>query len=108
MVQVGGGVGAGPLGIRPGQDRDAPRRLLLQHRPAMTLQPVVEADTGRWSLETTLQEMRPYLGPETARGRREATVLRMAPCLFGLSSVVALLDERLPAPWARLAGVDWA
>jgi hypothetical protein len=76
--------------------------------PAMTPQPVVEAYTGRWSLETTFQEMRPYLGLETTRGRREATVLRMAPCLFGLFSVVALLYERLPARWTRLAGVDWA
>ena len=59
--------------------------------PAMTSQPVVEADTGRWSLETTYQEMGPYLGLETTRGRREATVLRMAPCLGGLDSVVALL-----------------
>jgi hypothetical protein len=32
----------------------------------------------------------------------------MAPGLFGLFSVVALLYERLPARWTRLAGVDWA
>ena len=75
--------------------------------PAMTSRPVVEAYTGRWSLETTFQEMRPYLGLETTRGRREATVLRRAPCLFGLFSVVALLYERLPARWTRGAGVEW-
>jgi hypothetical protein len=75
--------------------------------PAMTPLPVIEAYTGRWSLEATHQERRPYLGLETTRGRGEATVLRMAPCLFGLFSGVALLYERLPARWTRTAGVDW-
>jgi hypothetical protein len=75
--------------------------------PTMTSRPVVEAYTGRWSLETTFQEMRPSLGLETTRGRREATVLRRVPCLFGLFSVVALLYERLPTRWTRVAGVEW-
>src|SRR5207302_10270505 len=58
---------------------------------------VVEAYTGRWSIETTFQEMRAYLGLETTRGRTRSTVLRAAPCLFGLFSVVALLYATLPA-----------
>ena len=40
--------------------------------------------------------MRAYLGLETTRGRTEKTVLRVAPCLFGLFSVVALLYAQLP------------
>ena len=64
--------------------------------PAMTPQALIEAYTGRWNIETTFQEMRAYLGLETTRGRTEATVLRAAPCLFGLYTVVALLYEQLP------------
>jgi hypothetical protein len=41
--------------------------------------------------------MRAYLGLETTRGRTKNTVLRAAPCLFGLYSVVALLYAELPA-----------
>ena len=52
--------------------------------------------------------MRAYLGLETTRGRTENTVLRVAPCLFGLFSVVALLSERLPARRRLATVVDWA
>ena len=69
---------------------------------------VVETYTGRWSIETMLQEMRAYMGLETTRGWKEATVLRLAPCLFGLYSVVALLYALLPVR-ARTAGrVKWS
>jgi len=37
--------------------------------------------------------MRAYLGLETTRGRTRSTVLRAAPCLFGLFSVVAISFE---------------
>jgi DDE superfamily endonuclease/Archaeal putative transposase ISC1217 len=63
---------------------------------ALTAQQVIETYTGRWSIETTFQEMRAYLGLETTRGWKEPTVLRAAPCLFGLYSVVALLYVALP------------
>ncbi|WP_157469651.1 hypothetical protein [Gemmata sp. SH-PL17] len=43
-----------------------------------------------------LQEMRAELGLETTRGWREKTVLRAAPCLFGLYTVVALLFHARP------------
>jgi hypothetical protein len=69
---------------------------------------IVETFTGRWSIETTFQEMRPYLGLETTRGRSESTVLRAAPCLFGLYSVVALVYERLRSRRRSTARVDWA
>ena len=52
---------------------------------------VIETYTGRWNLETTFQEMRSSLGLETTRGWSEQTVLRVAPCLFGLYTVVAAL-----------------
>ena len=69
---------------------------------------IVETFTGRWSIETTFQEMRAYLGLETTRGRTEATVSRVAPCLFGLYSLVALVYERLRSRGRSTARVDWA
>ena len=68
---------------------------------------MVETYTGRWSIETTLQEMRAYLGLETTRGWKEATVLRLAPCLFGLFSVVAVLYDLLPARTRAAGRVAW-
>lgn len=67
----------------------------------------IETYTGRWNLETTFQEMRSHLGLETTRGWTEQTVLRVAPCLFGLYAVVAALYVQLPAR-RRLRGlVAW-
>jgi hypothetical protein len=68
---------------------------------------VIETYTGRWNIETTFQEMRAYLGLETTRGRTKNTVLRAAPCLFGLYSVVALLYAELPAETTAEATVSY-
>jgi hypothetical protein len=62
--------------------------------------------TARWNIETTFQEMRSHLGLETTRGWCPKTVQRLAPCLFGLYSVVALLYQQLP-PTERTVLVDW-
>jgi DDE superfamily endonuclease len=70
---------------------------LFSTDPAMPAARVIETYTGRWNIETTFQEMRAYLGLETTRGRTKNTVLRAAPCLFGLYAVVALLYAELPA-----------
>jgi len=75
--------------------------------PALLPKQIIEAYTGRWSIETTFQEMRAYLGLETTRGRTEATVLRVAPGLFGLFSVVALLYAMLPTRQTRGPQVTW-
>jgi hypothetical protein len=58
---------------------------------------VIETYTGRWNIETTFEEMRCCLGLETTRGWSEPTVLRAAPCLFGLYTVVVALYVQLPA-----------
>jgi DDE superfamily endonuclease len=68
---------------------------------------VIEIYTGRWSIETMFQEMRAYLGLETTRGRTKNTVLRTAPCLFGLFSVVALLYAAVPAERTSEATVSY-
>jgi hypothetical protein len=43
--------------------------------------------------------MRSYLKVEKTRGWSERTVLRTAPCLFGLYAVIALWHAELPARW---------
>lgn len=73
---------------------------LFSTDPTMPVAQVIATYTGRWNIETTFQEMRAYLGLETTRGRSKNTVLRAAPCLFGLYSVVALLYAALPADGA--------
>lgn len=70
---------------------------LFSTDPAMPVARVIETYTRRWNIETTFQEMRAYLGLETTRGRTKNTVLRAAPCLFGLYTVVALRYAALPA-----------
>jgi hypothetical protein len=67
---------------------------------------VVAAYCGRWNLETTFQECRSHLGLETTRGWRRATVLRAAPCLLGLYSVVTVLFTSLPES-DRTGAVRW-
>jgi hypothetical protein len=69
--------------------------------------PVIETYTGRWNLETTFQEMRSLLGLETTRGWTEQTVLRVAPCLFGLYTVVAAWYVQLPARRRVVGLLGW-
>jgi DDE superfamily endonuclease/Archaeal putative transposase ISC1217 len=73
----------------------------------MSAQVVIETFTGRWNIETTFQEMRACLGLETTRGHCAQTVLRVAPCLFGLYSVVAVLYTQVPKRHARLRAIEW-
>jgi hypothetical protein len=72
----------------------------------MSASAVVGTYCGRWSVETTFQECRSCTGLETTRGRCRRTVLRAAPCLFGLYSAVAALYHGLPAG-KRSGGVSW-
>jgi hypothetical protein len=58
---------------------------------------IVEAYTRRWNIETTFQEMRTWLKVEKTRGWTEKTVLRTAPCLFGLYALIAVIYAELPA-----------
>jgi hypothetical protein len=75
--------------------------------PGLSPAAIIESYTGRWNIETTFQELRSYLGLEATRGRCQNTVLRAAPCLFGLYTVVALLYASLPAKYAGVRVVDW-
>jgi hypothetical protein len=74
---------------------------------SMSVKEVIETYVGRWNEETTFQEMRSYLGLETTRGWKEKTVLRVAPCLFGLYTLVTCLYSQLPRRYAQVRGVEW-
>ena len=51
---------------------------------------IVSLFTRRWSIEVTFEEVRAHLGFETTRQRVAKSVLRTAPCLLGLFSVISL------------------
>lgn len=74
--------------------------------PAWTPTAIITAYTSRWNIETTFQELRAYLGLETTQGWCPATVLRLAPCLFGLYTTVAVLYATLPES-KRSGSVAW-
>jgi hypothetical protein len=61
-----------------------------------TLRPdqIVSLFTARWSIEVTFQEVRAHLGFTTPRNWSKPSVLRTAPCLLGLFSLVSLIYAR--------------
>jgi hypothetical protein len=89
---------------RTGEHRDD---YLYSTDVTMTAQQIIEAYTQRWNLETTFQEMHAYLGLETTRGWCRQTVLRAAPCLFGLYTVVAWLYTQLRTQETPVGRVAW-
>jgi DDE superfamily endonuclease len=68
---------------------------------------VIETYTGRWNIETTFEEVRSCLGLETTRGWTAKTVSRVAPCLFGLYTVVVALYVGLPVRRRLAVVVMW-
>jgi hypothetical protein len=88
---------------RTGTHRD---EYLLTTDTALSPTEVIATYCGRWNIETTFQECRLHLGLETTRGWCRSTVLRAAPCLFGLYSVVAVLFASLPDS-ERTGSVGW-
>jgi hypothetical protein len=73
----------------------------------LTTRALIEGFTGRWSIEVTFEELRAYLGLETTRGWTRVTVLRAAPCLFGLDTVVVLYYQSLARRWRQGTGIGW-
>jgi hypothetical protein len=102
-------------------DRDGAHddRYFFSTDASMSPSAIVAPYTGRWSIEVTFQESRAHLGLATPRNRKDKSVLRTAPCLLGLFSVVTLLfhrdagkpDRRRPRPasdpWYRKAHVTF-
>ncbi len=90
------------------RDRDGTHRdeYFFSTDPSLGVAAIIAHYTSRWNIETTFQELRCCLGLETTRGWCRKTVLRAAPCLFGLYSVVAVLYHALPEP-ERTGAVVW-
>jgi hypothetical protein len=93
------GRGLAPLGWVFAHDKSGTHRdeYFFSTDPALDPRGLIGHYTARWNIETTFQELRAYLGLETTRGWCRNTVLRAAPGLFGLYSVVALWSAALPA-----------
>lgn len=87
------GLGLVPIGWVFVRDDTGTRRDEYYYTTNPTLAPVriVSLFTQRWSIETTFQEVREHLGFETTRQRVAKSVLRTAPCLLGLHSIVSLI-----------------
>ena len=58
---------------------------------SLGLEQITSWFTARWPIETTFQEMRAHLGFETTRQYVAKSVLRTAPCLLGLFSIICLI-----------------
>jgi len=73
----------------------------------LAVKDIVEIYTGRWNIETTFEELRAWLGLGSTRGWKKRTVLRVAPCLLGLYTLVACLYSQLPARYQGARAVSW-
>lgn len=62
--------------------------------PSLSPSRIVTLYTGRWGIEVTFQEVRQHLGFHTPRSWTRASVLRTAPCLLGLFSLLCLVYHR--------------
>jgi hypothetical protein len=62
--------------------------------PSLSPSRIITLYTGRWSIEVTFHEARQHLGFHTPRSWTRASVLRTAPCLLGLFSLVCLIHHR--------------
>jgi hypothetical protein len=75
---------------------------------ALSPEQIISYFTARWAIETTFQEMRAHLGFETTRQRVAKSVLRTAPCLLGLFSVISLIfAEHTRRHRVRPAATAW-
>ncbi len=63
--------------------------------PSWAPERIVETFAGRWPIEVTFEEVRAHLGFEATRHWCKSSVLRVAPCLLGLFSVVSLIYAEL-------------
>jgi len=92
------------------QDRQGTHRDDCVFSTDVSLSPerIIGLFTRRWSIEVTFQEVRAHLGFETTRPWSQRSVLRVAPCLLGLFSVVSLaFHEHVRRHPVAPAVADW-
>lgn len=74
----------------------------------MSLKQIIELYVRRWSLETTFQETREYLGIETLRNRCSKSIRRAVPMLFSLYSLVVLwFTKTVKKPEQAIVSRPW-
>ena len=74
---------------------------------SMTPKAIIAMYGGRWNIETTFQELREHLGLETTRGWSRRTVLRMAPALMVLYTLVVTFYDTMPQSSPHLRYRNW-
>ena len=75
--------------------------------PSMSIRAIIEMYGGRWNIETTFQELRAHLGFETTRGWSRGTVLRMAPALIVLYTIVVTFYDTIPSRSSHFRCRNW-
>jgi hypothetical protein len=75
----------------------------------MTLAPdqIVSLYTARWGIEVTFQEVRAHMGFNTPRNWSEPSVLRTAPCLLGLFSLVSVIFANTAGDRPKIRRSPW-
>lgn len=74
---------------------------------SMSAGAIIEMYGGRWNIETTFQELREHLGLETTRGWSPMTVLRMAPALMVMYTLVVAFYDTMPESSPHLRNRNW-
>lgn len=74
---------------------------------SMSAKAIIEMYGGRWNIETTFQELREHLGLETTRGWSRRTVLRMAPALIVMYTLVVTFYDTMPNSSEHLRCRHW-
>ncbi len=75
---------------------------------SLSLRQIVSWFTSRWPIETTFQEVRAHLGFETPRQYVAKSVLRTAPCLLGLFSIICLIfAKHVRGHRIRIRNTQW-
>jgi hypothetical protein len=92
--------GKPPVAIRWVLVRDPKKRFepqaLLSTDPKLSARQIVEYFVRRWSMETTFQEARLYLGLEGQRQWNDLATARATPVRLALFSLVTLVVQRQP------------
>ncbi len=74
----------------------------------LSLRQIVSWFTSRQPIETTFQEVRAHLGFETPRQYVAKSVLRTAPCLLGLFSIICLIfAKHVRGHRIRIRNTQW-
>ena len=91
------------------RDLDATHRdeYLFSTDTSISAGAIIEMYGGRWNIETTFQELREYLDLETTRGWCKSTVLRMAPALIVMYTIVVAFYDSMPASSSHRLSRKW-